>query len=182
MGKICFSSFSQKCSRQNQISVFINCQYLTSGLTSDADFLHVDRHEWLQQSLVMGFLQKFSFRENGPSWAQKRSHNFLSAQRIFLKSCTMNGTKRYTQLILMVFMKKSSSRANGPFYRENGALHNSGSTLRILLKSCMMKWPKRYMKIVLMVFQKKVSFWTNGLFWARKWCDFTTLDPLSDFF
>ena len=29
----------------NQISVFVNCQYLINELTSGPDFLHVDRHE-----------------------------------------------------------------------------------------------------------------------------------------
>ena len=33
----------------NQISVFVNCQYLINELTSGPDFLHVDRHEWTQQ-------------------------------------------------------------------------------------------------------------------------------------
>ena len=35
-----------------------------------------------------------------------RPHNFGSAVRIFLKFCTMKGTKRYIKLILMVFLKK----------------------------------------------------------------------------
>ena len=29
----------------NQISLFFNCQYLINGLTSDSDFLHIDKHE-----------------------------------------------------------------------------------------------------------------------------------------
>ena len=64
----------------------------------------------------------------------------------------------------------------GPFGLKMACRHNSGSTLRIFLKFCTMKGAKRYMKISLMVFPKKISFW------ARKWCDFITLDPLGDFF
>ena len=42
-------------------------------------------------------------------------HNFGSTLRIF---CTMKGVKRYkryTEIILMVFLKNISFRANGPF-------------------------------------------------------------------
>ena len=38
----------------NHISVFFNCQYLISGLTSYFDFLHVDRQE-KEQGLLMDF-------------------------------------------------------------------------------------------------------------------------------
>ena len=82
----------------SQISVFFNRQYLIIRLTSDSDFLHIDRHEWLQQALLMVFLKK-SFKRNGP-WANLglkmvRSHNFRSALRICLKFCSMRVTKRY---------------------------------------------------------------------------------------
>ena len=53
-----------------QISVFFNCQYLINRLTSDSDFLHVGRHEWMQQDLVM------CFRANKLFWAKKWHVNF----------------------------------------------------------------------------------------------------------
>ena len=46
----------------NQISVFVNCQYLINELTSDFDLLHLDRHEWTQQGFLIGFLKKNNFR------------------------------------------------------------------------------------------------------------------------
>ena len=52
----------------NQISIFFNRQYPVHGLKSDSNFLHVDRHEWTRQSLLMVFLQKLSFRANGLFW------------------------------------------------------------------------------------------------------------------
>ena len=45
LGKIWFSSYSQKCHLANEISVFFNHQYFTNRLISDFDFWHVDRHE-----------------------------------------------------------------------------------------------------------------------------------------
>ena len=46
-----------------QISVFFNCQYLINRLTSDSDFLLVDRHEGTRQDLLM------CFRAKEPFWA-----------------------------------------------------------------------------------------------------------------
>ena len=45
LGKIWFSSYSQKWLLANEISVFFNHQYFTDRLISDFDFWHVDRHE-----------------------------------------------------------------------------------------------------------------------------------------
>ena len=45
LGKILFSSYSQKWLLANEISVFLNRQYFTNRLISDFDFWHVDRHE-----------------------------------------------------------------------------------------------------------------------------------------
>ena len=52
-----------------------------------------------------------------------RAHNFGSALRIFLKFCTMERVKRYMEIII-VFLKKFSFEANGPFcfYSESGTL------------------------------------------------------------
>ena len=82
----------------NQISVFVNCQYLINELTSGPDFLHVDRHEWTQQgpklarlhnpkeffeilhnkrgqdvheNYINGFSKKRFIWTNGPFWTWK---------------------------------------------------------------------------------------------------------------
>ena len=41
--------------------IIFNCQYLRNGLTSDSNFLHVDRHEWTRQGLLMGSLKKYIY-------------------------------------------------------------------------------------------------------------------------
>ena len=63
MGKIWFSSYSQKCILDNEISVFFNRQCFTNRSISDFDFWHVDRHERKKQTLLTGFLKKISFEE-----------------------------------------------------------------------------------------------------------------------
>ena len=45
LGKIWFSSYSQKWLSPNEISVFFNRQYFTNRLISNIDFCNVDRHE-----------------------------------------------------------------------------------------------------------------------------------------
>ena len=55
LGKIWFSSYSQKWLWAIEISVFFNRQYFTSRLISDFDFWHVDRHEWKKQGSLTGF-------------------------------------------------------------------------------------------------------------------------------
>ena len=45
LGKIWFSSYSQKWLLVNEISVLFNRQYFTNRLISDFDFWDVDRHE-----------------------------------------------------------------------------------------------------------------------------------------
>ena len=45
LGKICFSSYSQKMLSANKISAFFNRQYLTNTLISDFDFWHVEKHK-----------------------------------------------------------------------------------------------------------------------------------------
>ena len=47
----------------NQISVFLNRQYLINKLTSSIDFLHVERKGWKEQGLLMDFLKKFLFEQ-----------------------------------------------------------------------------------------------------------------------
>ena len=65
LGKIWFSSYSQKRLSANEISVFFNHQYFTIRLISDFDFWHVHRHEWKKQGSLTGFLEKSSFGEMG---------------------------------------------------------------------------------------------------------------------
>ena len=73
MGKMWFSSYIQKWLSANEISVFFNRQYFTIRLISDFDFWHVDRHEWMKQGSLTGFLKKKKMLiwGNGPFWAQK---------------------------------------------------------------------------------------------------------------
>ena len=77
---------------------------------------------------------------------------------IFLKFCTMEGTKRYMELIVMLFQKKISFRANGPFWPENGTSSYLWIHSKSFLKFCINKGAKRYIKITLMVFPKKYHF------------------------
>ena len=96
LGKIWFSSYSQKWLSANEISVFFNRQYFTNRLISDFDFWHVDRHEWKKQGLLTGFVKKFSFQEMGAILGPIIVHprNFGSTGRIFLKFCAMKGADR----------------------------------------------------------------------------------------
>ena len=71
LGKIWFSSYSQKWLLASEISVFFNRQYFTNRLISDFHFWHVDRHERKKQGSLTGFLKKIIIRGNGPFWAQK---------------------------------------------------------------------------------------------------------------
>ena len=83
LGKIWFSSYSQKYLSANEIS-FFNCQYFTNRLISDFGFWHIDRHEWKKQGSLTGFLKKFSFWQMG-HLGPKIAHpdNSGSAGRIF---------------------------------------------------------------------------------------------------
>ena len=58
LGKIWFSSYSQKWLSANEISVFFNCQYFTNRLISDFDAK--------KEGSLTGFQKKFSFGEMGP--------------------------------------------------------------------------------------------------------------------
>ena len=73
LGKIWFSSYSQKRLLANEISVFFNRQYFTIRLIFDFDFLHVD-----------SFVKKFSFGEMGHFGPKNCDpHNSGSAGKIF---------------------------------------------------------------------------------------------------
>ena len=109
LGKIWFSSYSQKWLSANEISVLFNCQYFTNKLISDFDFWHVDRHEWKEQCSLTGFLKKISFGqmyhfrpENGTS------SQLLVISRKFLKFCRMKWVNRYINILLVVFREKNS--------------------------------------------------------------------------
>ena len=65
-----------------------------------------------------GFSEKSLFRGKQAILGLKMvcPHNFGFAQRIFSKFCTMKGTKRYIEIIVMVFQKRLSFGAGGPFW------------------------------------------------------------------
>ena len=96
LGKIWFSSYSQKWLSANEISVFFNRKYFTNRLISDFHFWHVDKHEWKKQSWSTHYLKKILNWGNSPFWAQKLHIliNSGSAGRIFLKFCPMKGANR----------------------------------------------------------------------------------------
>ena len=72
LGKVWFSSYSQKWFLANEISVSFNRQYFTNRLISDFDFWHVDKPEWKKQGSLTGFVKKkFFWGGNGQYWAQK---------------------------------------------------------------------------------------------------------------
>ena len=91
LGKIWFSSYSQKWFSANEISVFFNCQYFTNRVLSDFNFWDVGRHEWKKQGSLTGVLKKNLIWANGPSWALTimHPHNSGSAERLFFKFCWM---------------------------------------------------------------------------------------------
>ena len=65
-----------------------------------------------------------------------RSHNFGSTLKIFLKFCAVKGTKKFMEILLMIFWKKFSFGANWPFWAQKWCtlIDNSGSTVRVFLK------------------------------------------------
>lgn len=116
----------------NLISVFFYYQYLIIGLTSDFDFLHEERHECKQQSLVMGFLKKFSAQTShfGPkngtsSWLWICSKNFFEILRNE-RDQGVHGTD------INGFPEKNCDLGQmSHFVPKIAPLHNSGYTLRI---------------------------------------------------
>ena len=70
-----------------------------------------------------------------------RPHNFGSALKIFCKFSTMKGTKRYMEIILMVFLKKKIVICGkGTILGlKMSRAHNFRSALRIFLKFCTME-------------------------------------------
>ena len=64
-----------------------------------------------------GFSEKIIFQGKQAILGLKmvHPHNFGSSQRIFLRFCAMRWGKSYIEIILKVFLKKNSFRANGPF-------------------------------------------------------------------
>ena len=84
------------------------------------------------------------------------------------------------ELILMVSVKKFSFGANGRFDPKMAHHHNSGSTLRIFFFEILhnRRGQEVHENYINGFFKKKKSFWANGFFWARKHCNFMTLDPL----
>ena len=66
----------------------------------------------------MDVLKKLSSGANGSFWALQMGcpHNLRTGLRIFLKFCSIKGTEKYMEIILMVSLKKFSNNANGPFW------------------------------------------------------------------
>ena len=94
--------------------------YIINGFTSNFDFWDGDMHESKEQLMLMDFLKKFFFWANGPFPAQK-SHVFITLDPcygFFKKFCTVNGVKKYINIILIVFLKKIFIRANRPFWAQ----------------------------------------------------------------
>ena len=120
----------------NQMSIFFNCQYLVNGLISDADFLLVDRHEWTQQALLMGFLKKNCFGANSLKIAH--THNFGSAPRIFLKFCSMRRQDEHG-IYINGFWKNSHMGQMGHFGPKNGVsgLSKNGVDVPTLASICL---------------------------------------------
>ena len=56
LGKTWFFSCSQKWLSVNEISVFFNHQNFINKIISDFDFWCVDRREWKEQGILMGFV------------------------------------------------------------------------------------------------------------------------------
>ena len=139
----------------NQISVFFNRRYPVNGLKSDPDFLHVDRHEWTRQGLVMVFQKKF-FQGK---WAildlkMARSHNFGSTLKIL-----HNETGQEVHgIYLNDFPEKNLIWGKWAILAWKWHIVITLNPLWGLfwfLKFCIIKGTKRYMKISLMVFLKK---------------------------
>ena len=109
-GKIWFSSYGQKMVSTNQIPIFFNCQYLVNGLTSDSDFLHVDRHECMQQGLLMSFLKKIVFHGTQVILGLKMAHprNFGSAVRVFFEILNYERGQRVHENYINGFPEKNS--------------------------------------------------------------------------
>ena len=85
LGKIWFSSYSQKWLSVNEISVSYNHQCFTNRLISDFDFWHVDRHERKKQGSLTGSVKKYSHLQKQAILGPKivLPHNSGSAERIF---------------------------------------------------------------------------------------------------
>ena len=110
---------------------------------------------FLKKVLIWGKWAIFGLKLSCP-------HKFWSAWRIFLRFCTVKGTKRYMEIISIVFLKKFLFGKNGS---KMVRPHNSEFTFMIFLIFCIMKGTKRYMELILMVFLKNFSFEVNGPFW-----------------
>ena len=112
-------NYGQKCSQpiRFRYSLIANISLEDLYLT---DFLHVDRDGWMQK-FTNGKSLLFS-QEKQSIFGLKMvcPHNFGSVLKIFEKFFTMKWTKRYMEIILMVFLKKFSFGKMGHFGPKNG--------------------------------------------------------------
>ena len=99
----------------------------------------------MRQGFLMGFLKNVF-------WLQQLilglgivcPCNFGSTLEIFFKFCPEKWAKSYMEIILMVFKRKFTFRANGLFFGLKMVCpHNSGSTVTIFLTFCIMREVKR---------------------------------------
>ena len=91
-----------------------------SALSFFIEILHNERGQEVHENYIKGFCENYvkGFCEKNVILAPKmmHPHNSGSTLRIFFKFRIMKGAERYMELILMVFLKKFSFRANGPFW------------------------------------------------------------------
>ena len=86
-----FLKLWQKMLLSSEILIFFKYQYFINILTSDFEFLNIDRHEkneWKEQGLSTHFWRKKMFRVKMPFLAQKKvdPNNFESLSRIYRRS------------------------------------------------------------------------------------------------
>ena len=123
IGKNLFPKLWPNMLSANQISVVFNHQYLINGLTSDSDFLYVDRREWTRQDLLKIFPKKISSRADRPYSAKKWCISLLSIRRKDFFEILRNKRVQegHTNYINGFSKKKSHLRQMGHFRSKNVA-------------------------------------------------------------
>ena len=181
--KTWFSSYGQKSSLpiRFKYSLIVNISLMDWCLI----FLHVDRHEWTQQCLLIAFPKKVLL------WGKHvilglqmaRSQNFGSGVRIVFEILPNERDQEIHENFFNGFSEKILIWGKWVILGPKMACpYNPGFTLRLFLKFCIMEGTKRWMKITLTVFPKKKIFWAKGSLWTWKWRDFIALAVLLEFF
>ena len=89
----------------------------------------------------------------------------------------MKGTKKYMEVILVVFLKKILIGQVGHFGPENGVTWIYSEDFFEILHS---KRCKEVHENYFISFSE--IFWANGPFWAQKWCNIIILVALKNYF